>query len=234
MLVVHCGALMPHPPPPPDPQTVLLIHPDSVLGIIDQSAYAHPLTVSVVTHDGTNPSPSQSESMANASTNSGDVTANSSIDFSRAANEPFTIEFSIWIEPEVAAPTQMYFMGWDSGHYHTATALGGNLFRLTYTDGSNHPYGDIAGGEWHQLAIAYDGSYFRTFLNGVMVAEDGPGAVAIALPGAQEFGVFKLPQRVDLARLAGRLAEVRLTMGLARYTANYTPATTPFPNPSAP
>ncbi len=233
MLTTHAGALMPHLPPPPDPQVMLLIHPDSVLGIIDQSQYSHALTTSVVTHNNANPSPSQEESMLNPAPSAGNVTANASTDFSRTLNQPFTIEFSMYIEPEVSTPITMYFMAWDSGHYHTAQSTGGQ-FQLNYTDGSGHSYGLLNAGQWYQLAVAYDGSYFRTFVDGVMVAEDGPGAIATALAGAQEFGVFKVPQRVDLSRFAGRLAEVRLTIGLARYTASYTPAATPFPNPTPP
>lgn len=233
MLTTHAGALMPHLPPPADPTVVLLIHPDSVLGIIDQSQYAHPLTVSVVSHDNTNPSPSQEESMLNPASNGGNVTANASTDFSRTLNEPFTIEFSMYIDPEVSTPITMYFMAWDSGHYHTAQSSGGK-FQLNYTDGSAHPYGLLDAGRWYQMAMAYDGSYFRTFVDGVVVSQDGPDAIAMALVGAQEFGVFKVPQRLDLSRFQGRLAEVRLTIGLARYTASYTPAATPFPNPTPP
>lgn len=237
MLTTHAGALMPHLPPPPDPQTVLLIHPDSVLGIIDQSQYAHPLTVSVVTHDNTNPSPSQDESMLNPAFNGGNVTANASTDFSRTANEPFTIEFSMYIDPEVSTPVAMYMMAWDSGRYHLVQSVidSPGLFSLIYTDGAGHSYGsDLVAGRWYQMAVAYDGSYFRTFVDGVLVSEAGPGASTVPLTGAQEFGVFKVPQNTSLNRFQGRLAEVRLTMGLARYTASYTPAATPFPNPTPP
>lgn len=233
MLAVHSGALMPHLPPPPDPAVVLLIHPDAVEGIVDRSQYAHALTISAVTHDGTAPSPSQDESMLSASRDLASLMANDSIDFARTSGEPFTIEFSINVDPEMASLTTNYFLAWDDGRFHSVQALGSNQFRVTYTDGTGFSYGDLTGGQWYQLAVTYDGTRFRLFRDGVLV--DGPTIIVTgALPGARKFGVIGVPERPDLKRFIGRLAEVRVTLGQARYTANYTPATTPFPNPSAP
>lgn len=233
MLATHAGALVPHPPPPPDPAVVLLIHPDEEGGIVDRSQYAHALTNEGVTYDGLNPPPSNDLSMIGDNIVTDGLVAQSSINFARAAGEPFTIEASINIDPEMPALTSAYFLAWDDGRYHVITPLGGGLFRVTYNDGTGYSYGDLSSGVWYRIAVSYDGTVFRLFLNGALVATSG-SVLTAALTGAREYGVIGVPSRGDLRRFLGRMAEVRLTLGEARYTASYTPSSTPFPNPSAP
>jgi len=231
MLVVHSGALMPHLPPPPDPATVLLIHPDAVEGIVDRSQYAHTLTIVSMTHNNLDPSPSQDESMVSTNTATSKVEAGPAATLAKTAGQAFTLEFSVNFDPESPLGT-VYGMAFDSGRYHTFQAIGGNLFRTQYTEAAGFSYGDLTGGQWYQLAITYDGTTWRNFVNGVKVAEATGLSQSVASPAA--FGLFGVPFADYLPRLNARVAEVRLTLGQARYTANYTPATTPFPNPSAP
>lgn len=218
-------------PPATDPYysgVVLLLHPDAPSSIVDHSQYTHTLNSSLVSVTATNPPPSNSVSILNSSIGSGLLEAASSTVFERAAQEPFTIEFSVRVDTSLASPDNSFFMAWDDGRYHLATPLGSNLYRISYVDGSGQNYGDLTGGVWYQLAASYDGTTMRLFTNGTLVSS-GLNATA-ALSGSRKYGVISVPERADLKRLIGTIAEVRLTIGVARYTADYTPDVTSFPN----
>ena len=123
------------------------------------------------------------------------------------------------------------------------------LFTATYT-GANHPglgsiwvsttganWSPISGananftplndGQWHHVALARCGGYLRTFLDGVVKHEINIGGISI-------------PQRGPLMTLGGkggasawntvRINQVRVTLGVARYTENFVPPAEPFPN----
>jgi len=232
MRATHAGALMPHLPPPSDPSVVLLVHPDDAGGIVDRSQYAHTLSVALATVSSSVPPPSNDLAILNSSLLGSLLEADASAEFARTANEPFTIEFSMRIDTALTLPDTGYFMAWDDGRYHVVTPLGANLYRVNYVDGSGQTYGDLLGGVWYQMAVSYDAFTMRLFVDGVLV--DSASKSTAALAGSRKYGILSVPERADLQRFTGMLAEVRLTIGQARYLVDYTPATAPFPNPSAP
>lgn len=231
MLTTHAGALMPHIPTPPetDPyfsSVVLLLHPDADQ-IVDRSQYAHTLTVSAVSLSSAQPfldNPVVMESAGVAAT----VMPAVSAAFARAANEPFTIEYSIRIPQFLELGQSVYLMGWDPGIYHVMQGLTSSTVQLIYNDLGGKSFGTLDTDRWYQLAIAYDGAYMRTYLDGVLL--DEVPQLTTAVTGLAQFGAFDLPGSV-LNGFFGYLAEVRVTIGVARYTgASYTPRTTQFPN----
>lgn len=227
MRTTHAGALMPH-IPETDPffaSVVLLIHPDAT--IVDRSQYAHALTIVSTTVSEANPGPSNSAAMLNSNPAGGGVTAPASAVFARSVGEPWTMEWSVRLPVSYEPLANTVPMAWDSGRYHSISAPGGNL-AIGYTDSSTETYGTFSDGAWYQLCVSYDGSTRYQFVNGALVASAVLSLLEIS--GTPKFGVFRIPDRADLNSFPGEIAEVRLTMGVCRYTANYTPRTTAFPN----
>jgi hypothetical protein len=96
----------------------------------------------------------------------------------------------------------------------------------------------LATDQWHHIAATYDGTSTRVFLNGTLLtagsnsgssnrnnnvpfyigASHNVGNLDYTLGGATIHGFI------------GNISNVRITKGVARYTANFTPLTAPFPN----
>jgi hypothetical protein len=88
---------------------------------------------------------------------------------------------------------------------------------------------DIQANRWYHLAVTRSGDTWRLFVDGVMEASG-------TWNGAPDNGVsnnFALggANYANDDFVNGHLDEVRITKGVARYTANFTPPTAPFPNP---
>jgi hypothetical protein len=99
-----------------------------------------------------------------------------------------------------------------------------------YIDGSvaitgNQP---ITGGAWHHLALARAGGYTRMFYDGVQsggTLTDGSNYPQVVNRGPM-FGVSGYD--AVSSPYAGWMDEIRISKGIARYTANFTPPTAPF------
>lgn len=85
---------------------------------------------------------------------------------------------------------------------------------------------------WHHVALVRQGTTFKIYFDGV---EKGVGTSS----GSTENGSFTGPYTIgsdqtgnDLP-LGGYIDELRITKGVARYTANFTPPTAEFPNQGA-
>lgn len=80
-------------------------------------------------------------------------------------------------------------------------------------------------GGWHHIAMTFDGAIIRLFLDGDLVASDAKkgspthSAAPIRIGAGLVFSSHKFA-----------LDAVRVTNGVARYTANFNPPTRPFPN----
>lgn len=80
-------------------------------------------------------------------------------------------------------------------------------------------------GVWYHLAVTRSGSTVRLFTNGVLDASgtDNTYAFEVACIGA--IG----PASGGAAFVNGRISELRITDGVARYTSAFTPPNSPFP-----
>lgn len=79
---------------------------------------------------------------------------------------------------------------------------------------------------WRHVAYARQGGTGRLFVAGVKSATDHADAVNYSLSGKIRIGA----PTSALSSLTGRIKGVRITKGVARYTANFTPPTTAFPS----
>lgn len=98
----------------------------------------------------------------------------------------------------------------------------------TGTVGANNNF-TITNGVWYHLAVTRSSGTFRLFVNGTVVTTATPAtnptfynSTAAITVGAAANGT----QSIN-----GYLDDVRVTKGVARYTANFTPPTAAFPNP---
>ena len=85
----------------------------------------------------------------------------------------------------------------------------------------------LAANTWHHIAVSgtSGASGIRLFVNGTQEGSTWTGATALNSTAA-----FGMGQILGALFLDGFIDEVRITKGVARYTANFTPPTAPFPD----
>lgn len=115
--------------------------------------------------------------------------------------------------------TGINFNSWSAGNTNAGT-----LYRAAAT---------VTQGAWHHIAATVQAGVRRLFLDGVQLTATQSNYGA----GYAGFETFGRPLGVGGAfnarypmRLNGYLRELRITKGVARYTANFTPPTEPFPD----
>jgi len=96
------------------------------------------------------------------------------------------------------------------------TVIAGNI--IIGASGTSVPTND-----WCHLAWTRSGSTVRQFVNGTQQGSDGTSSVT--------FNISRLGALAALGfEINGYIDEVRITNNVARYTANFTPPTEPFPD----
>jgi hypothetical protein len=98
-----------------------------------------------------------------------------------------------------------------------------NATTLTLTSTNN-----VTTGQWYHFALTRSGTTARLFLNGTLEAS-GTSSVNF-YETAQALGRVYATSTGTTQYLNGYLDDVRVTNGVARYTANFTPPAGPFPN----
>jgi hypothetical protein len=139
--------------------------------------------------------------------------------------------------------TFLYLNG-TPGVYDTITEIGtylnGILFRV---NGTANGYDIIINGtanridvvisgnpvsQWVHLALTRSGSTVRLFVEGTLRGSTTATGTVNSTSGTTRIGFEK--DGTSGRELNGYLDEFRITKGVARYTANFTPPTAPFPN----
>jgi hypothetical protein len=143
----------------------------------------------------------------------------------------FTIE--MWFYSTVAAPTNGYYL-FDSrpylsnGAYPTFHVNNSQKLVFFTNSAANITTGttSVTTNTWHHAAVSRSSGVTRIFLNGVLegtLSDTYNYATATACIG----GTGNFIQSV----WAGYVDDVRITQGVGRYTANFTPPTAEFPVP---
>lgn len=94
---------------------------------------------------------------------------------------------------------------------------------LIYAVGS-----DVRDGQWHHVATARQGSMLRMFADGVLIGAGTSSANYTSSVARLSIGYQVQGNSRYLFR--GSIDDVRITKGVARYTANFTRPAAPFPN----
>jgi hypothetical protein len=101
-----------------------------------------------------------------------------------------------------------------------------NSFNVRYVAQSLVVFNNVSAGltanTWHHLAITSQNGTHRLFRDGLLIAT--------MVTVSNSFTVNVLGNAVGLTNYIGYIDDLRITKGVARYTANFTPPTTPFPN----
>ena len=135
-------------------------------------------------------------------------------------------------------PGTRYFL---FGSYGTADSgwtvdvnSSGNIFITRNTGGSTLTLSSaFTASSWQHLAVVSNGTTIVVYRNGISVGSvaasdnlDNRGAIGAV---TQDFRIGAR-QVANLLPLNGYIDDLRITNGVARYTANFTPPTAPFPD----
>lgn len=160
-------------------------------------------------------------------TRSGLYHAHSS-DFALSSDD-FTVEFQAFfletysrIALEIGSGSGWYGRFWIDSYEGKLRIAGGRSVATWVHNG------DIPLNSWVHIAATIQSGQLRGFLNGILV---GSANVSGQLPtGNLAVGIgYVLPQS-NPSNMYGYIDELRITKGVARYTANFTPPTEPFRN----
>jgi hypothetical protein len=109
---------------------------------------------------------------------------------------------------------------WLGLNFQLLTVLQGRLF--AYWNGPEVEGGTVADNTWNHAAITRSSGTLRLFLNGTQVAS-ASGSTA-------NFVINQVGKVIYRQDFDGYIDDVRITVGVARYTSNFTPPTAPFPS----
>jgi len=107
------------------------------------------------------------------------------------------------------------------------------VIRFSATDSATGVWGvsdagvvSAPAGQWNHIAVVRNGSSFNVYVNGA-------AGTAVTFAGTIQSSTSSLISGVyasTLGSVNGYIDELRVTKGIARYTANFTPPTAPFAN----
>lgn len=144
----------------------------------------------------------------------------------------FTIEF--WINAS-ASGSYNQVVGTEGDTTVAGTWRVGNRFnslnQVYFARGSGGGFDEfqanvnVNDGAWHHVAVVRSSGT-------VTIYADGTSSASSSIPGTCSTNqVLRVGyNQRDLAYVLGNIDELRITKGVARYTANFTPPTAPFPN----
>jgi hypothetical protein len=167
------------------------------------------------------------------------VTSSSAFDLG-ISNEPFTVEF--WFYRNATGNHAFFAKGggdssWNTntGYQYFAFIFDGvlywmwnqNIAVLSPVSISTSTLPAI--NQWHHYAASYDGTNTKLFINGTQIGSNNSN-IYIAPSAANRVRVGASPVDAGLISLNGYIDDFRITKGVARYTANFTPPTAAFPD----
>jgi hypothetical protein len=141
-----------------------------------------------------------------------------------AAETDYTVDF--WMRPASTAG-QLF------DKFGTCSWVGGVLTYTFYADGASRAltFPGVALNAWNHIAVTRSGLTVRCFLNGVVVSSYTGTVKYVLLDGntsAFNIGGGAFNQNL----YSGYIDEFRVVLNKAMWTANFTPPTQPYPNPT--
>ena len=210
----------------PGNQTVLLLHGSGSNGsrdIVDSSPRMQNVRLEGDTQITTARSKFGSSSIAFDGTGDAVVVKHSS---DLVLDGPFCIEVFVYLTAYGSSGTFLFnqdgggFEVWVNSSGVIRVNRNGNTNLITTSSGA---FGST--GAWKHFAFTWDSSTFRVFIDGVLVGSVNSAAIS-STGGDLIIGNYRPNSNYGLN---GNLQEVRISR-IARYTANFTPPTAPFPD----
>lgn len=157
------------------------------------------------------------------------VQSASSADWEMGSGD-FTIE--CFVRPAVAVTTRMEIIDrWDT--YGFGLSIMDTGFLRAFCQGSvgglvlcGPGSTTVTHNVWHHVAFVRDGTTLRLFLDGVSQATATFTGAIDSITDTLDIGY---DNSTGIRFFNGNIDEVRITKGVARYTANFTPPASPFP-----
>ena len=152
------------------------------------------------------------------------------VDFDFGSGD-FTVDFFVRM---AALGTQYGFFGKTNasittGYYLYVNTSGTLQFAWLPSDGPIISYQSaplLLDTNWHHIAVVRSGTMINTYFDGVLAAQGPINAGASIVANTNAFTIGRLGDFTAIP-LNGNIDEFRLTKGIARWTANFTPPTAP-------
>jgi hypothetical protein len=139
---------------------------------------------------------------------------------SDASNEKAIAQKGAWPTGGVTASWLIYFGGLNELSFYASS--GGTSWNIA----SDRRFATgIARASWHHIAVTRSGTTFRGFFNGVTAFTFTSSAALFDSSSGLTIGSGNAGSNA----IKGHIDDLRITKGVARYTANFTPPTEPFP-----
>jgi hypothetical protein len=124
--------------------------------------------------------------------------------------------------------------GFSAGGWVLAVSGSDDKFFFQWGQGSTEAIPALVGGAssytqnvWHHVAVSYDGTTYRVFMDGTIIRSSTGLSAGVAGNSSLWIGRDTSSTTRDWD---GHIDDLRITKGIARYTAAFTPTTAPFPN----
>lgn len=140
------------------------------------------------------------------------------------SNQDFCMEFFLYRTGSLGGGSQPLYVK-DDGGANRSYAIYGNVDRyfFQYFPGGGAFYSPvISANQWHHIALVRYGSVLTWYLDGV--------ASTTLTYGTGAFTTVTTPFKVCTSAANSYYDEMRITVGLPRYTANFSVPTAPFSN----
>lgn len=132
----------------------------------------------------------------------------------------FTIEAWVYLTTTSGSYKTIFGSG-TYGLYHISNTL------VWYsTAGGLTTFGTITNDAWHHVAISRSGTSLKCFVDGVQSGSTLTSSTSFTCTTTWKIGY----DAIGAAYLTSKVDEMRVTKGVARYTANFTAPTAAFPN----
>ena len=143
---------------------------------------------------------------------------------------PFTVELFARIRANTTAFYGQSLIGVRDSGVSTGWGIGHYLGQIAGNIGNNGSglVGSINLNTWQHIALTYDGTNGRLFLDGNLLST----FAAVAIDNSNPLVVCNQPTFDNVRSTNGFISQIRITKGVARYTSNFTLPTAPFPDAS--
>jgi hypothetical protein len=141
----------------------------------------------------------------------------------------FTLEYWLYVNSLSNGPITLDFRpNGTNGNYplQGPTAAGAIGWYINSADRITLVPGMVSTGSWHHIATCRSGTSTRVFVNGNQVGSTWTTDTTNYLGGSGRFGYHAFDGAYDLN---GYMDDIRITKGVARYTASFTPPTASLP-----
>jgi len=142
----------------------------------------------------------------------------------------FTIE--AWIRPaSLSSMFPVYSQGdrGNGGEFSLyVTDYGSLVFEEAFYKVSESDAGMVSAGSWHHVAVVRSGGRLALYVDGVNPYGSAPYGSGLSSTATNRIGYSTLWGSDSFAN--GHIDELRITKGVGRYTAEFSPPTEPFPN----